>query len=43
MNKYEELERDLKIAYLIYENNNLNDTLKYLDRILLSILNNEGF
>ena len=38
MNKIEEFERDLKVAYLNYENNDLKETLKYLDRILETIL-----
>lgn len=38
MNKIEEFERDLKVAYLNYENNDLKETLKSLDRILEKIL-----
>lgn len=38
MNKIEEFERDLKVAYLNYENNDLKETLKYLDRMLETIL-----
>lgn len=38
MNKIEEFERDLKVAYLNYENNDLQETLKYLDRMLETIL-----
>lgn len=41
MNKLEELERNLKIAYLNYENNNLNETLKYLDRDIEMILEDD--
>lgn len=38
MKKTEEFERDLKVAYLNYENDDLKETLKYLDRILEEIL-----
>lgn len=38
MNKIEEFERNLKVAYLNYENNDLKETLKYLDRMLETIL-----
>lgn len=38
MSKIEEFESNLKIAYLNYENNNLKETLKYLDRMLEIIL-----
>ena len=38
MNNIEEFERNLKIAYLNYENNDLKETLKYLDRMLETIL-----
>lgn len=41
MSKIEEFEKDLKVAYLNYENNNLQETLKYLDRILTYILEND--
>lgn len=36
--KLEDLERDLKVAYLNYENDDLNETLKYLERTLTTIL-----
>lgn len=38
MNNFEQLEQDLKISYLNYENNDLKETLKYLDRMLEIIL-----
>lgn len=41
MNKIEELERDLTVAYLNYENDDLKETLKYLDRMLALILNDD--
>lgn len=41
MSKLEELERDLKVAYLNYENDDLNETLKYLDRMINNILKND--
>jgi len=41
MNKIEELLKDLKIAYLNYENENLKETLKYLDRITETILKDD--
>ena len=37
MNKIEEFERNLKVAYLNYENNDLKETLKYLDIIALLV------
>lgn len=41
MNKIEELLKDLKIAYLNYENEDLKETLKYLDRITETILKDD--
>lgn len=38
MNNIEEFQKNLKIAYLNYENNDLKETLKYLDRMLETIL-----
>ncbi len=38
MNKIDELDRNLKVAYLNYENDDLNETLKYLDRMVNEIL-----
>lgn len=39
--KLEDLERDLKMAYLNYENDDLKETLKYLDRMLKEILDED--
>lgn len=41
MSKIEELERDLKEAYLNYENNDLSETLKYLDKMMKEVLKND--
>lgn len=38
MNKIEEFERGLKVAYLNYENNDLKETLKYLNRMVEIVL-----
>lgn len=43
MNKIEEFERNLKVAYLNYENDDLKETLVYLDRMLASILKDDRF
>lgn len=39
--KLEDLERDLKVAYLNYENDDLKETLKYLNRMLETILDED--
>lgn len=41
MDKIEEIERDLKVAYMNYENDDLKETIKYLDRILKAILSDD--
>lgn len=38
MDKLNEFEKNLKVAYLNYENNDLKETLKYLDRMLETLL-----
>lgn len=41
MDKMQELERDLKVAYLNYQNDDLKETIKYLDRMLKTILEDD--
>lgn len=41
MDKYKWLESNLKFAYLNYNNNNLNETLKCLDEIIYEIIKND--
>ena len=41
MNTKELFERDLKVAYLNYENDDLQETLKYLDRMLNAVLKDD--
>lgn len=37
----EEFERNLKVAYLNYENNDLKETLKYLERMIERVLKDD--
>lgn len=37
----EEFERNLKVAYLNYENNDLKETLKYLERKIEKVLKDD--
>lgn len=41
MNKIKEIERDLKVAYLNYEDDDLKEALKYLDRVVMTILKDD--
>lgn len=41
MNKIEEFERELEVAYLKYKNEDLKETLKYLDKIIETILKDD--
>ena len=37
----EEFERNLKVAYLNYENNDFKETLKYLERMIERVLKDD--
>lgn len=41
MDGMEEFERNLKVAYLNYENNDLKETLKYLERKIEKVLKDD--
>ena len=41
MDVMEEFERNLKVAYLNYENNDLKETLKYLERMIEKVLKDD--
>lgn len=41
MDVMEEFERNLKVAHLNYENNDLKETLKYLERMIEKVLKDD--
>ena len=41
MNKIKEIERDLKVAYLNYEDDDLKEALKYLDKVVAIIIKDD--